>query len=60
MEKKKIHHSDAVHFYTPEATERIVGQVLATICQELGIVACDVNLDGFAPERFLTNPDVGY
>ena len=54
------YHSDAVHFYTPEATERIGGQVLATICHELDIVAGDVKLDGFAPERFLTNPDVGY
>ena len=53
-------HSDAVHYYTAEGTDMIGGQVLATICRELGISAADVKLDGYDPEKFLVNPDVGY
>lgn len=53
-------HSDAVHYYTPEGTERIGGQVLATVCRELGIAAADVRIEGYDPEKYLSNPDVGY
>ena len=53
-------HSDAVHFYTPEGTDLLGRQVLATICRALNIAASDVNIEGYDPEKFNTNPDVGY
>ena len=46
------YHSDATHYYTPEATELIGGRVLAVICRELGIEASEVDLENFVPEKY--------
>ncbi len=46
------YHSDAVHFYTPEGTEAIGGKVLSVICNELGISADEVDIEGFKPEQY--------
>jgi len=46
------YHSDATHYYTPEATELIGGRVLAVICRELGIMASAVDIENFEPEKY--------
>ncbi len=46
------YHSDATHYYTPEATELIGGRVLAIICRELGIEADEVDIENFEPEKY--------
>lgn len=46
------YHSDATHYYTPEATELIGGRVLAHICRELGIEKSEVNIESFEPEKY--------
>lgn len=46
------YHSDWVHFYTPEGTERIGGRVISVICSELGIEASKVNIENFEPEKY--------
>ncbi len=53
------YHSDFVHFYTPEGTERIGGRVLAVICNQLGIRPSEVRLDNFEPERYSVQ-NIGY
>ena len=52
------YHSDATHYYTPEATELIGGRVLAYICRETGIEAKDVNIESFEPEKY-TSDNIG-
>ncbi|MBO5945466.1 MAG: hypothetical protein J6Q69_02550, partial [Clostridia bacterium] len=52
------YHSDATHYYTPEATELIGGRVLATICRELDIKASEVNIESFEPEKY-TSDNIG-
>ena len=46
------YHSDATHFYTPEATEIIGGRVLSVICRELNISPSEVNIENFKPEKY--------
>lgn len=46
------YHSDATHFYTPEATEIIGGRVLSIICRELKISPNEVNIENFEPEKY--------
>lgn len=45
------YHSDATHYYTPEATALIGGRVLALICRELGIEASEVDIKFFEPNK---------
>ena len=45
------YHSDATHYYTPEATALIGGRVLALICRELGIEASEVDIKSFEPNK---------
>jgi hypothetical protein len=52
------YHSDATHYYTPEATELIGGRVLAHICRELGIEKTEVNIESFEPEKY-TSDNIG-
>jgi hypothetical protein len=52
------YHSDATHYYTPEATELIGGRVLAYICREAEIEASEVNLESFEPEKY-TSDNIG-
>ena len=51
-ELPESYHSDATHYYTPEATELIGGRVLAIICRELGIEASAVDIENFEPEKY--------
>ena len=51
-ELPESYHSDATHYYTPEATELIGGRVLAVICRELGILASAVDIENFEPEKY--------
>ena len=51
-------HSDAVHFYTPEATDKIGKQVLSHICTLLDIPAKNVNIKDFKPENY-TKQNIG-
>ncbi len=52
-------HSDFVHYYTDLGTERIGGKVLAVICEQLGIEAKDVRLEGFSPEKY-SKDNIGF
>lgn len=52
------YHSDSVHFYTNEGTELIGGKVLATISEQLGIEAADINIENFSPEKY-TKDNIG-
>lgn len=54
------YHSDAVHYYTPEGTELIGGQVVNTICRVLDIKRTDGAADQIDLEQFSHNDDVGY
>ena len=46
------YHSDAVHFYTPKATDKIGRQVLSVITKALNISAKDVNIENFEGENY--------
>ena len=52
------YHSDATHYYTPEATELIGGRVIALICEALDIKASEVNIESFEPEKY-TSENIG-
>ena len=54
-----IRAGDPTHFYTPEGTKLIGDRVLSYICGELNIVAGDVKLEGFVPEKY-DNKTIGY
>ena len=53
------YHSDATHYYTPEATELIGGRVLAHICKALDIKASEVKIENFEPEKY-TDENIGF
>lgn len=52
-------HSDFVHYYTDLGTETIGGRVLSVICEQLGISAADVKIDGFTPEKY-SKDNIGF
>ena len=51
--------SDATHFYTPQGTEAIGGQVAAVIADLLGIKTRDIHMEKFSPERY-SEDAIGY
>lgn len=53
------YHSDFVHYYTNEGTALIGNKVLGVICNELGITADEVKLEGFEPEKY-SKANIGY
>ena len=52
-------HSDFVHYYTDAGREAIGGKVLSVICEQLGISATDVKLEGFTPEKY-SKDNIGF
>ena len=52
-------HSDFVHYYTDAGREAIGGKVLAVICEQLGIVASDVKIENFSPEKY-SKDNIGF
>ena len=52
-------HSDFVHYYTDAGREAIGGKVLSVICEQLGISAADVKLEGFTPEKY-SKENIGF
>ncbi len=54
------YHSDAVHFYTPEGTDLIGGQVADTLCRLLDIAPIGCSEKQVDLEQFAHNDDVGY
>lgn len=55
----EIRAGDPTHFYTPEGTKLIGDRVLSIICGELEILASEVNLEGFVPEKY-DDKTIGY
>ena len=53
------YHSDSVHYYTDEGTTLIGGRVLSIITEELGILASEVNIENFEPEKYSAQ-NIGY
>ena len=51
--------SDATHFYTPQATEAIGGQVVNVICDLLDIKPQGVHMDNFTAESY-SKDQIGY
>ena len=46
------------HFNTPAGAALVGGKVLSVICEELGILASEVKLEGFEPEKY-TKQNIG-
>lgn len=50
--------SDMTHFNTPAGAARVGGKVLSVICNELGISASEVAIEGFELEKY-TKENIG-
>ncbi len=53
------YHSDWVHYYTDEATEKIGGRILSIISALLDITPAEINIKDFKPEKYSAD-NIGY